>query len=82
MRTDMLSHSSRCWRAFDDGTASSLHAAHAAKVQNKILSATRLTAIYHQLDRKWQGANRNHWLMSEAGTDRLPVHCHFVKATG
>jgi hypothetical protein len=82
MRTDMMSHSSRCLRAFPDGPVSNLHAAHAIKVQNKLLSAIPLTTVFADLYENSPLALQKRWLMSGYGTNRRAIHYQLVNLLG
>jgi hypothetical protein len=82
MRTDMMFPLFSLLACFPNGTVSSLHAAHAIKVQNKLLSAIRLTIVFAVICENLPGALHRRWLMSACGTNRRVIHYQFVNFLG
>jgi hypothetical protein len=68
MRTDMMSHSSCCWRLAPHGTVSSFCAINAQETQNKLLSASETSGIYLVLGRFFALPAQSLWLMYGFGT--------------
>ena len=67
---------------FPDGERQHPHTPHGAKVQNKLLSASLLTAVYLLLGGNLRFGNHVRWLMFSDGTDSQSIHYLIVKDEG